>query len=109
MGRLQTRGSKGLRAVTSRSVLERPLWAAEGSSRRIAFQFDAVCPCLGSRCSLSHSQLAAHIDRPAPVLRLCDELRYGLHFRKGRSADNDKALKINTLFKPSFRGPRAVG
>jgi hypothetical protein len=50
----------------------------------------------------------AHIDRPVPVLRIRDELRYGLDFRKGRSAKNDKTLKINTLFKPSFRGPRAV-
>lgn len=56
----------------------------------------------------SERPLSAHIDRPVPVLRIRNALCYRLHFRKRRSGKNDKARKINTLFKPSFRGPRAV-
>jgi hypothetical protein len=38
---------------------------------------------------------SAYIDRPSAVLRIRDELRYRLHFRKGRSTKSANTLKLN--------------
>jgi hypothetical protein len=56
----------------------------------------------------SERPLSAQIDRPVSVLRIRNALCHRLHFRKGRSGKNDKALKINIIFKASFLEPRAV-
>jgi len=53
--------------------------------------------------------LPTQIDRPTTVPRIRIRLRYRSHFRKGRSAKNDKALKLQYFLKAPFRSSRAVG